>query len=688
MSRKRPHKGRTRRPSNRSGRPPRTETVEGVVRVHGSSRATVETQAGSFDVARRGLREAMNGDTVTVSVVRTGPGTPVAYVQGVLHRAVETFLGTYESVPPLGVVRPLDARLGHDFFVPPQDESAGRLGVGEGDIVVARIVGYPSRGEAGVVTLVRRLGATEGLDMAMESLVASYDLPTSFPGRALGQAEGMSADVEEALRGQPGRRDLRDGICVTVDPIDARDFDDAVHAERLPEGGFRLHVHIADVTHYVGWDTPIDNEAKQRTCSVYLADRVVPMLPERLCNDVCSLRPGEDRLAMSVTVELDERGEVRDFEAFPSVIRSSARLDYDLVDRLLDGACASDELPSEEVARSLQTLDEVARLRLAVRAARGSVDFESAETKVELDSAGHPTGVHIRQRTRATSLVEEAMLVANECVADMLSQAGLESAYRVHDRPPAEGLLRALPVLVEAGLTGGGLAERIGSGDPFALQEALARAHGTPVEAAANALLLRAQARAEYAPHNQGHYALGARAYCHFTSPIRRYPDMLVHRTLKALLARSLDLGDEGRSCVEAQRRVVPQLPQLCMTCSERERTADAASRDSQRIKLAELLSTHVGEVHAGVVSGCERYGMFVLLEEFGAEGLVRMRSMGDEWVSFDDERLVLVGQSTGRTWRLGQRVACRIVATNSARGQIDLELVGGQTGTVRSGVH
>ncbi|MBR3383627.1 MAG: RNB domain-containing ribonuclease, partial [Atopobiaceae bacterium] len=197
-----------------------------------------------------------------------------------------------------------------------------------------------------------------------------------------------------------------------------------------------------------------------------------------------------------------------------------------------------------------------------------------------------------------------------------------------------------------------------------------------------------AQARAEYAPHNQGHYALGARAYCHFTSPIRRYPDMLVHRTLKALLARSLDLGDEGRSCMEAQRRAVLRLPQLCTTCSERERTADAASRDSQRIKLAELLSTHVGEVHAGVVSGCERYGMFVLLEEFGAEGLVRMRSMGDEWVSFDDERLVLVGQSTGRTWRLGQRVACRIVATNSARGQIDLELVGGQTGTVRPGVH
>ena len=693
MSRKRPHKGRTRRPSGRPGANRRLETLEGVVRVHGATRATVETQEGSFPLARHGLREAMNGDTVSASVVRTGPSGPVAYVQGVLHRAVETFLGTYELASPLGVVRPLDARLSHDFFVLPQDESAQRLGVAEGDVVMARIVGYPSRREAGVVTLVRRLGSAEGLDMAMESVIASYDLPTEFPERALAQAAAMTADVGAALAAEPARRDLRETPCVTIDPVDARDFDDAVWARRLEGGGWQLDVHIADVTHYVGWDTPVDNEAKLRTCSVYLADRVLPMLPERLSNDVCSLRPGEDRLAMSVLVTLDETGEVVAFEACPSAIRSWARLDYDLVDRLLEGDAMPCDRPCcaaarDEVAQGLRALDEVARRRLAIRERRGAVDFESAETKVTLDEDGHPTGARLRARTAATSLVEEAMLVANECVAQALSDAGLPSAFRVHDRPPAEGLLRAVTVLAETDLLRGGLADRVLAGDPLAQQEVLRRAHGTRDEMVANALLLRAQARAAYAPHDQGHYALGARSYCHFTSPIRRYPDMLVHRSLKALLARTADLGPEGRAATEAQRKSAAQLAQLCTTCSERERVADAASRDSQRVKLAELLADHVGEVHAGVVSGCERFGMFVLLEEFGAEGLVRMRSMGDEWVSFDDERLVLVGQSTGRTWRMGQRVACRIVSCNPARGQIDLELVVAQVGAARPGVH
>mgnify|MGYP004487210535 CR=1 FL=1 len=608
--------------------------VEGTLRVLRPGHAFVDTQEGTFEVARRGLREGMNGDVVRVSLV--GGGQPQAYVQSVMQRNVATFLGTYGVAEPLGAVVPLDERIRRDFFVLPQDDSAERLGVAEGDVVVARILTYPARREAGVVTLDRRVGSGSELDLDVEAVVASYDLPVAFPPPALEQAEAIRANVDDALSRQPWRRDLRDLLCVTVDPADARDFDDAVSCRRLEDGGYELGVHIADVSHYVGWGTSVDLEARQRTCSVYLADRVIPMLPERLCNDVCSLRPGEDRLAMSVFVRLTPAGEVTSHRECASAIRSKARL--------------------------------------------GSVDFETSESKVTLDEHGRPTGVCIRSRTRATSLVEEAMLLANECVAERLWRDGAPAAFRVHEPPMPDALLATLPVLGELGLARGADADLVAAGDQFAIQAVLRRVHGTPAAALVNALLLRAQARATYMPDNRGHYALAARAYCHFTSPIRRYPDVIVHRALKL----SLGHGDSPRVRAEQDR----ELAQLCRTCSDRERVADSAARASQRVKLAELYAGRVGEVVSGVVSGCERFGMFVTLDETLAEGLVPVRAMGEEWFSFDEARLSLRGESTGRVWRPGMRVAVRVTDACPARGRIGLALVGGAVGRVPDGVH
>ena len=673
MGRGRPHHGSRRR--GRSGGPRRrSRTLTGTLVVSSPGAAHVETAEGEFELVRHGQREAMNGDEVEVALVEQRGRAPRAVVRSVLQRAVTTLLGTFSQAGPLGVVTPLDVRLGHDFFVVPEDPCAERLGLGEGDVVLARITEYPTRKSSAVVTVERRVGAPDDLDLNIEAVVASCGLPGPFSRAVLDHAEKIEADVDGALAAKSARRDLRDTLCVTVDPVDARDFDDAVSARRV-DGGFELGVHIADVTHYVLPDDPIDNEAKRRTCSAYLVDRVIPMLPERLSNDVCSLRPGEDRLTMSVLMRLDARGRVVRARMCPSAIRSAASLDYDLVDALLEGRVGEAGLPcapglAGEVAEMLGVLDEVRALRERVREERGAIDFETVEAKVTLDEDGRPTGVAVRRRTRATGLIEEAMLLANECVAKRLADVEAPAAYRVHEPPIADDLKACVQPLRELGVLGSDDAAALLAGNPFAIRSVLERARGTSAAAAANALLLRAQRRAVYLPANEGHYALGAPAYCHFTSPIRRYPDVLVHRALKALLRGEV----EGA----AMRAQATALPQLCRSCSERERAADAASRASQKIKMAELFSGRVGERFSGVISGCASFGVFVTLDDTCAEGLVPIRSLGGEWFSYDEARMTLTGEESGEVWGLGRRVAVEVTGTNVARGQIDLALVRG----------
>ena len=675
MSRKRPHHGSRRRGTHPKPRKQRV-LLEGTLQILRPGMAQVHTSEGTFAVARRGVREGMNGDVVQISLIpmHGRRGEPVAYVQGVLQRASSTLLGIYGFADPLGVVTPLDSRLVHDFFVLPEDNCASRLGIREGDVVSARIIEYPTRQSAGVATIERRLGSAEELDVNIEAVIASYGLATEFLSATVSEAEGIVADVAAALARDDLRRDLREELCVTVDPTDARDFDDAVGAWRLAGGGYGVHVHIADVTNYVSWSSSIDAEARQRTCSVYLADRVIPMLPERLCNDVCSLRPNEDRLAMTVCLELDANGGVIGAEAFPSAIRSRARLSYDEVDKLLEGTCDAQSLPCspgthEDVAATLAVLDEVARLREKMRRQRGSIDFFSVESKVVLDGEGKPLDILVRRRTRATSLVEEAMLMANEAVAKMLAERDVATAYRVHERPAPADLIDVVGVLRELGLVSNEEAGRVVEGSPHALQTVLGKAAGTNNEYLVNTLLLRAQKRAIYLPHNDGHYALGAKAYCHFTSPIRRYPDVLVHRALKALLY--------GGKPMPWQRQTERALPQLCATCSERERVADAAARASEHVKMAELYAGRIGMSYSGIVVGCERFGLFVMLDDTCVQGFVPVRALGDEWFSYDQKRLSLTGESSGRIWRVGQRVAVSVAEVDVPKGRIDFALAG-----------
>lgn len=692
--------GRGRHSKNGRRGPARSRRLPGLtgtVRVY-DARAEVETAEGVYRLGSRSMREAMPGDRVYVSLHRGKGGARRAVVEHVIDRAVAAIVGVFEPAGPLGAVRPLDTRIKQDFFVLPADDSPRRLGVEPGDIVSARIVDYPSRTESGVVTLERRIGDANEPSLGIECVMARYGLVDGYPQAAVDEAASLAVDVEGALA-DPLRRDIRDRFVITIDPVDARDFDDAISVARTVRGGWMLGVHIADVSHYVDWESAIDLEARRRSTSVYLADRVLPMLPERLCNDLCSLRPDEDRLAFTVDIELDAQGRVRTYEPYPSVIRSRVRMDYGAVDALLregepdgaalDAAARGRAELAVEAARAngvdlrafLRNADALARARREIRRKRGSIDFDTPEVHVLLDEAGMPVDIVTRERTAATSLVEEAMLLANECVAEFLADRDLVSAYRVHEDPSPDSLASAAKTLTELGAVEGGLAAGIMLGDPRAINAAVEDAAGTAFAPQVNALLLRAQQRAVYKSHNEGHYALGARAYCHFTSPIRRYPDLIAHRVLKVALAKH-ELGKK-EALVRAPRLTGkgPQAleaicPRLCRQASDNERAADAAANASQKVKVAQLYASRIGERDTGTVSWISDLGAFVRLDATGAEGLVRMNALGAEWWDFDDVRLTLTGESTGTRVGLGCRVVVEVASVNVLRGHLDLKLL------------
>lgn len=692
--------GRGRHSKNGRRGPARSRRLPGLtgtVRVY-DARAEVETAEGVYRLGSRSMREAMPGDRVYVSLHRGKGGARRAVVEHVIERAVAAIVGVFEPAGPLGAVRPLDTRIKQDFFVLPADDSPRRLGVEPGDIVSARIVDYPSRTESGVVTLERRIGDANEPSLGIECVMARYGLVDGYPQAAVDEAASLAVDVEGALA-DPLRRDIRDRFAITIDPVDARDFDDAISVARTVRGGWMLGVHIADVSHYVDWESAIDLEARRRSTSVYLADRVLPMLPERLCNDLCSLRPDEDRLAFTVDIELDAQGRVRTYEPYPSVIRSRVRMDYGAADALLregepdgaalDAAARGRAELAVEAARAngvdlrafLRNADALARARREIRRKRGSIDFDTPEAHVLLDEAGMPVDIITRERTAATSLVEEAMLLANECVAEFLADRDLVSAYRVHEDPSPDSLASAAKTLTELGAVEGGLAAGIMLGDPRAMNAAVEDAAGTAFAPQVNALLLRAQQRAVYKSHNEGHYALGARAYCHFTSPIRRYPDLIAHRVLKVALAKH-ELGKK-EALVRAPRLTGkgPQAleaicPQLCRQASDNERAADAAANASQKVKVAQLYASRIGERDTGTVSWISDLGAFVRLDATGAEGLVRMNALGAEWWDFDDVRLTLTGESTGTKVGLGCRVVVEVASVNVLRGHLDLKLL------------
>jgi len=616
----------------------------------------VAAQDGDFYVSARDTAGAMHGDTVALRPdTKRGKQGRSGVVVRVIERAVTQVVGRFEKHGAIGIVIPADRRIRHDVFIPGNAIGDARTG----DVVVARLTAYPSKTQSAQGVVDEVVGNENEPGIQIEIIIREHGLATEFAPEALAEADGISLDVAATLARESERHDIRDRLTFTIDPADARDFDDAITIEHV-DGLTRLGVHIADVSHYVPWDSAIDAEARQRATSVYLVDRVLPMLPEKLSNEICSLTPHEDRLSFSVDMYLDSDAVVQRYELFTSAMRSDHRFNYGQVQRMLDGAEPFTDAPSEAALRDFaRVADKIMQRRVA----RGGLDFETVEAKVMLTEDGHPLEVVLRERTQATNMIEEAMILANETVARHMRDARAPMVYRIHEDPDPDALERVAVVLKEFDYP----IKDMHGASPATFQRIVKFAHTRPEKRLINSLLLRALERARYVDFLAPHFGLASEAYTHFTSPIRRYPDLIVHRLLRAQLAGKLETDPNSVG-------MVPELAWLAEHSSFMEREAEMAEDDSVRFKLGELMAEHVGEVFDGIVTGVQTFGLFVQLENT-AEGLVHVDSLGGDYYRYDAQRFTLTSEKRGTSFRLGQGLKVRVLGVSIADSRIDLEL-------------
>lgn len=654
--------GRTRKHTRRRPR----ANPHGVLTVHGGTFGFVRTAEGEYFIPESKMAGAFDGDLVEIAPLPArgaqkgaAEERPAARILRVIDRAHDTVVGRYEVAEPFGVVVPEDRNISYDIFTMRADFPD----VPDGALVRVRMTAYPSRHEAACGVIEEVLGAAEEATISVDAIVARNKLETVFSEGALAEAQAAQLDEVGALAA--GYRDVRGRCVFTIDPADARDFDDALSLDPaqdfLRDGAvWRLGVHIADVSHYVPWNSSLDLDACRRATSVYLVDRVIPMLPEQLSNGLCSLNPNETRRCMTCDVYLDQDWKAVGYDIYPALMRSQARLTYGQVQQALDGDAA---LP-DDIMQRVRFLSQFAKARIAARQVAGGLDFDFPEARVVLDDDGKPLRVDLRRKTEATSLVEEAMILANEVVAQHLSARGFPALYRVHEKPSPDSLAALLPVLQEFSWFSRISPERFVAGDAHAIARVLSESQGRLEGNLVQTLVLRAMKRAAYKPTCDGHFGLASEAYTHFTSPIRRYPDLVVHRMLRAQLTRRPQKFEQE----------VAALPWIAEHASDMERVAEKAARQSQELKLIEYMAGFLGEAFDATVSGVASYGMYVSLDNT-AEGMVAARYLGDEYFACDAVRYQLVGQDSGKVFRLGQRVRVVLAAADAKAGRLDFRL-------------
>ena len=616
---------------------------------------TIEGTGEEVYIGSQSVHTALHGDRVAVTLFARRRGRKDEKVEGeiteILHRRTTSITGQLAVSRTSWFVVPDDERFGRDVVVP-RDAKGGAQ---PGDKVVVRLHEWTDEHLNPEGEIVEVLGRSGDARVEVLAVARSFGLPMNFPPEAEREASALPDVISDAdLR---GRLDYRRTPCVTIDPDDAMDFDDAVSAEPLPNGALRLGVHIADVSHYVPEGGALDAEARLRGTSVYLVNEVVPMLPERLSNDLCSLKPDVERLTYSIVMDVDTSGNVERYVIGRSVIHSARRFTYEEVQSIL-------ERQKGEHAGMLLPLLALSRTLLRRRQKEGSLDFDSEETKFAFDAEGMPVRVIKKKRLDAHRLIEECMLLANRTVALHVAKGKSEGQvlpflYRVHDAPDPAKLKELASFVRQFGYS---LEARNGV-TSRELQKLLERVEGSDVENVINEVALRSMAKAVYSTKNIGHYGLAFRHYTHFTSPIRRYPDLVVHRLLE--LYRVSPAGPR----VEEIRR---SLPDIARQSSERERVAAEAERASVRVMQVEYMKRHLGDEFQGVISGVTNFGLFVEINELLIQGLIPMRELSDDYYLFDEGRYALRGRSRGKVFRLGDKVRVRVMAIHAEERQID----------------
>ena len=598
---------------------------------------------------------ALHGDRVQIVIDSEGRGgRPEGTVVRILEHANETLVGTYEKGKGYGFVIPDNQRISKDIFIP-QGCSQGAV---SGHKVMVRIKDFgekKGKKPEGVITEI--LGHIHDPGVDILSIVRAYGLPEDFPGAVKNQLKQVPDEVKKDS--WAGRKDLRDLPTVTIDGEEAKDLDDAISIERAGDG-YRLGVHIADVSHYVQEHTPLDEEAFKRGTSVYLVDRVIPMLPHKLSNGICSLNEGEDRLALSCLMEIDSQGNVTGHEIAETVIRSDRRMTYTAVNAIVTDHDPQVTAEYAEFAEMFLLMKELADILRKKRHARGSIDFDFPESKIVLDEKGKPLEIKAYERNAATRIIEDFMLLANETVAEDYFWQELPFLYRTHDKPDEDRMKRLGTFINNFGYV---LRMPGGQVYPKEIQKLLDKVEGTPEELLISRLTLRSMKQAKYTTENTGHFGLAARYYTHFTSPIRRYPDLQIHRIIK----ESLHGGLTGKRISHYEKI----LPQVAVQTSALERRADEAERETDKLKKVQYMERFIGQEFEGVISGVTSWGFYVELPNT-VEGLVHISELRDDYYVFLEERYELSGEMTGKTYKLGQTIRVQLTGCDRFSKTID----------------
>ena len=624
-------------------------------------------------IAERSMGCALNGDKVEVVLFPRRKGKEQeGEVVNVLERKKTEFVGILEVKPTFAFLNIDKKLLTHDMFIPLEKLNGGK----DGQRCVGRIVEWSSKEKNPIGEIVAVLGDVGNNDAEMHAILAEFGLPYSYPQEVEDAANEISdiIDAEEIAR----RKDMREVLTFTIDPRDAKDFDDALSIRKLESGLWEVGVHIADVTHYVTPNSIIDKEAYKRATSVYLVDRTIPMLPERLCNNICSLRPNEDKLAYSVVFQLDEFAEVKSYEICRTVINSNRRFTYEETQEIIESQQSTvnsqqslDNTETREQYRAeLLKLNELAKILRVKRFAKGAIAFDRVEVRFEIDEKGKPLSVYFKEAKEANKLIEEFMLLANKTVASHIGKPkGVKGAkakpktfvYRVHDVPNPDKLENFSTFIKRFGykLKTTGKNQEVSS----AINNLLDQVAGKREQNLIETLAVRSMAKATYTTENIGHYGLAFDYYSHFTSPIRRYPDMMAHRLLTRYLF------EEGHSVNKNEYE------EYCEHSSDMEQLAASAERASIKYKQVEYMSERLGQVYDGVISGVTDWGIYVELNENKCEGMIPIRCLDDDYYEFDEKNYCIVGRHTGKRYQLGDELTVRIAKTDLVKKQLDFEL-------------
>lgn len=650
--------------ANRYGVPERMNLIRGKLQAHPKGYGFLipeDPRQPDVYIHANDMRGAMNGDTIMVRILSKGVGTQrlEGEVARIVSRGNQQIVGTFQPHDGFGFIIPDDKRINRDIFVAKENYN----GAVDGQKVVAEIIKYPEGRAAAEGRVVEILGHKDDPGVDILSIIRKYQLPEAFPEEVEAEAEQMPDVISES--DLEGRRDLRHLPIVTIDGADAKDLDDAVYLERLENGNYRLYVSIADVGYYVKEGSPMDKEAYRRGCSVYLVDRVIPMLPRRLSNGICSLNPQVDRLTITCEMEFDPQAKIVRHDIYPSVIKTAARMTYDEVRQIV-----VDENPEvmqkyEHLKDMFFLMKELALKLREFRMQRGAIDFDIHESKILVDEDGKPIDIVKRERTIAEQIIEEFMLAANETVAEHFYWLRVPFIYRIHEDPDSEKLMAFMEFVTNFGYIVKGTGNKV---HPRALQTLLEEIKGKKEETILSTMLLRSMKQARYEAESLGHFGLAAEFYTHFTSPIRRYPDLVIHRVIREVLIN----GSLNEETIE---RLSEKLPDIARQSSDRERLAVDAERETDDLKKAEFMLDKIGEEFEGIVSGVTSFGMFVELDNT-VEGLIRLSDMHDDYYHFHDRQMALIGERTSKVYRIGDEVKVRVARVNLDERTIEFELL------------